>query len=165
MNLYQIVLEIYDGVNHYREKQFVLASDDRVAARFAREFADAWRPNARHDHEHDIYSDPDGWPQWTLAQCAVVTQFTVPIAGKKQSAQVVLVPWQNSFDDMLRIVSTLLSAVCDPSLADCSLKWVARDHRNLSERALTQAFKAVIELQDRVAKGATTQVRENEIAR
>ncbi len=54
MNLYQIVLEIYDGVNSHQEKQFVLASDDRLAARYAREFADTWRPNARHDHEHDI---------------------------------------------------------------------------------------------------------------
>ena len=164
MNLYQIVLEIYDGVNHYREKQFVLASDDRVAARFAREFADAWRPNARHDHEHDIYSDPDGWPQWTLAQCAVVTQFTVPIAGRKHSAQVVLVPWQNAFGDMLIVAAKLLSALCDPSLADCSLKWVTQDHLDMSERAVTQARKAVIELQDRVAGCAAMPTRENEIA-
>lgn len=40
MNLYQIVLEIQDGVNCYQEKQFMLAADDRSAARYAREFAD-----------------------------------------------------------------------------------------------------------------------------
>lgn len=165
MNLYQIVLEIYDGVNRYQEKQFVLASDDRLAARYAREFADTWRPNARHDHEHDLYSDPDGWTQWTLAQCAVVTQFTVPVAGKKHSAQVALVPWQNSFGDMLTVAAKLLSALGDPSLADCSLKWVTQDQLDLSERAVTQARKAVIELQDRVANCASTLPRETEIAR
>jgi len=165
MNLYQIVLEIYDGVNRYQEKQFVLASDDHVAARYAREFADTWRPNARHDHEHDIYSDPDGWPQWTLAQCAVVTQFTVPVAGKKHSAQVALVPWQNSFGDMLTVATKLLGALCDPSLADCSLKWITQDHLDLSERAIAQARKAVIELQERVTHGVAMPVRETESVR
>jgi hypothetical protein len=167
MNLYQIVLETRtrDGVNRYQEKQFVLAPDDRSAARFAREFADTWRPNARHDHEHDIYSDPEGWPQWTLAQCAAVTQFTVPIAGKKHSAQVALVPWQTAFGDMLTVAAKLLSALDDPALADCSLKWITQDHLNLSERAITQARKAVIELQDRLASCASTLARETEIAR
>ncbi|CAG0942629.1 hypothetical protein ANRL1_01003 [Anaerolineae bacterium] len=165
MNLYQIVLEIYDGVNRYQEKQFVLAVDDRSAARFAREFADTWRPNARHDHEHDIYSDPDGWSQWTLAQCAVVTQFTVRIVGKKHSAQVALVPWQNAFGDMLTVAAKLLSALCDPALADCSLKWVSQDHLNLSERAVTQARKAVIELEDRVVGCTSTSARETETTR
>lgn len=166
MNLYQIVLEIQDGVNRYQEKQFVLASDDRSAARFAREFADAWRPNARHDHEHDTRSDsdPDGWPQRTLAQCAVVTQFIVPIAGKKHSAQVALITWQNAFGDMLIVAAKLLSALCDPSLADCSLKWVTQDHLDLSERAIAQARKAVIELQERVAHSTILPARETEIA-
>lgn len=45
MNLYQVVLEIQDGTNSYRETQFVLAADDRVAERFAREFAETWRPS------------------------------------------------------------------------------------------------------------------------
>lgn len=111
------------------------------------------------------YSDPEGWPQWTLAQCAVVTQFTVPIAGKKHSAQVALVPWQNAFGDMLTVAAKLLSALCDPSLADCSLKWITQDHLDLSERAIAQARKAVIELQDRVANCASTLARETEIAR
>jgi len=165
MNLYQIVLEIQDSVNRYQEKQFVMAADDRSAARYAREFADTWRPNALHDHEHDIYSDPDGWPQWTLAQCEVVTQFTIPVAGKKHSAQVALVPSQNAFGDMLTVAAKLLSALCDPSLADCSLKWVTQDHLDLRERAITQARKAVIALQDRVGNCASTQARETEIAR
>ncbi|MBI5033297.1 MAG: hypothetical protein HZB51_22485 [Chloroflexi bacterium] len=166
MNLYQIVLETRtrDGVNRYQEKQLVLASDDRVAARYAREFADTWRPDALHDHEHDIYSDPDGWPQWTLAQCVAVNQFSVPIAGKKHSAQVALVLWQNSFGDMLTIAAKLLGTLCDPSLADCSLKWIAQDHLNLSDRAVTQARKAVIELQDRAAGCTAMPTRENEIA-
>jgi hypothetical protein len=163
MPLYQFVLEIYDGVNHYQDKQFVMAADDRSAARYAREFADTWRPNARHDHELDLYSSPEGWPQWTLAQCAVVTQLTVPVAGKKHSAQVALVPWQNAFGDMLNVAAKLLIALCDPSLADCSLKWITRDHLNLSERAITQAYTAVIELQDRVAGCAAMPARETEI--
>lgn len=167
MNLYQIVLETRtrDGVNRYQEKQFVMATDNRSAARFAREFAGTWRPNARHDHAHDLYSDRDGWLEWTLAQCAAVTQFTVPIAGKKHSAQVMLVPWQNSFADMLTVAAKLLGALCDPSLADCSLKWITQDHLNLSARAITQARKAVIELQDRVIRDGTLQALETEIAR
>ena len=165
MNLYQFVLEIYDGANHYQDKQFVMAADDRSAARFAREFADTWRPNARHDHEHDIYSDPGGWPQWTLVQCALVTHFTVPVAGKKQTVQVALVPWQNAFADMLDVAAKLLGALCDPSLADCSLKWIIQDHLNLSERAITQARKAAIELQDRVAGCTAMPAYETEIER
>ena len=164
MNLYQIVLEIQDGASRYQEKQFVLATDDRLAARYAREFADTWRPNARHEHDTRSDSDPEGCPQWTLAQCAVVTQFTVPMAGKKHSSQIALVPWQNSFGDMLTVAAKLLSALCDSSRADCSLKWITQDHLDLSECAITQARKAVIELQDRVANCASTLARETEIA-
>lgn len=43
--------------------------------------------------------------------------------------------------------------------------WVTQDHLDLRERAITQARKAVIELQDRVANCASTLVRETEIAR
>ncbi len=164
MPLYQFVLEIYHGVNHYQDKQFVLAADGGSAVRFAREFADTWRPNARHDHELDLYSSAEGWPQWTLAQCAVVIQLTVSISGKRQSAQVAVVPWQNSFADLLDVATKLLGALCVPSLADCSLKWITQDHLDLSERAITQAHKAVIDLRGRVAGCAAMLAGESEIA-
>ena len=92
MNLYQFALRIQDGVNHYEHKEFVLADTDAMAARFARAFADEWRPNALHDHEHDVYSAPEGWPQWMLASCAPITHLTVPVAGRPSSVQVALVP-------------------------------------------------------------------------
>jgi hypothetical protein len=100
-----------------------------------------------------------------LAQCAVVTEFTVPVIGKKHSAQVALVPWQNAFADMLDDAAKLLGALCDPSLADCSLKWITQDRLDLSERTIAQARKAVIELQDRVAGCTAMPARESEPAR
>ncbi len=54
MQVYEFTLEIQDGSNSYVQREFVVASDCHTAARFAREFADRWRPNAVHDHEHDI---------------------------------------------------------------------------------------------------------------
>ncbi len=92
MNLYQFTLEIQDGVNRYEQKELVLAEDDRMAARFAREFADHWRPNATHDHELDLYSAPEGWPQWVLGSCAPITHLTVPVAGASHQVRVALVP-------------------------------------------------------------------------
>ena len=81
MNLYQFILEVNDGASFYEQKEFVLAPNDQMAARFAREFTDQWRPNARHDHELDWYAAPEGWPQWTLAQCKPITHLTVPVVG------------------------------------------------------------------------------------
>jgi len=92
MNLYQFVLWIQDGMNSYEHKEFVLAESDAMASRFARQFADAWRPHAFHDHEHDVYSAPEGWPQWTLESCAPISHLTVPVAGKQSSVRVALVP-------------------------------------------------------------------------
>jgi hypothetical protein len=92
MNLYQFTLDIQDGVNSYVQKELVIAEDDRAAAHFAREFADHWRPNALHDHEHDIYSAPEGWPQWILTGCSVITHLTVPVAGERRQVRVALVP-------------------------------------------------------------------------
>jgi hypothetical protein len=92
MNLYQFVLEIQEGVSSYEHKEFVLAPDDAIASRFAREFARHWRPGAMYDAELDVYSAPEGWPQWTLARCAPITHLTVPVAGKWSSVSVTLVP-------------------------------------------------------------------------
>jgi hypothetical protein len=92
MILYQFTLEIQDGVNRYEQKELVLAEDDRMAARFTREFADHWRPNATHDHELDMYSAPEGSPQWVIGTCAPITHLTVPVADTSQHVQVALVP-------------------------------------------------------------------------
>jgi len=92
MNLYQFVLEIQDGVNGYEHKEFVLAETDAMASRFANEFARNWRPNATYDTHLDIYSAPEGWPQWTLTSCALISHLTVPVAGKRSTAHVALVP-------------------------------------------------------------------------
>ncbi len=92
MNLYQFILEIQDGCNAYEHKEFVLAQDDPIASRFAREFARHWRPNSTYDAELDIYSAPEGWPQWTLAQCNAITHLTVLVAGKWSTARVALIP-------------------------------------------------------------------------
>ena len=94
MNLYEFVLETRtrDGVNSYEHKEFVLAESDETASRFAREFAKHWRPNATYDADLDIYADPEGWPQWTLARCAPITHLIVPVAGKWSTARVALLP-------------------------------------------------------------------------
>ena len=92
MNLYEFVLEIQEGVNSYEHQEFVLAEGDEIASRFAREFAKHWRPNATYDADLDIYADPEGWPQWTLARCSPITHLTVPVAGKWSTVRVALVP-------------------------------------------------------------------------
>jgi hypothetical protein len=92
MILYQFILEIQDGCSSYEQREFVLAQDDPMASRFAREFARHWRPNSTYDAELDVYSAPEGWPQWTLAQCKPTTHLTVPVAGKWSTARVALVP-------------------------------------------------------------------------
>ena len=88
MNLYEFTLEIQEGVSSYMQKEFVLAEDDLMASRFAREFAQHWRPRATYDEALDVYTAPDGWPQWVLARCAPVTHLSVPIAGQSHAARV-----------------------------------------------------------------------------
>jgi hypothetical protein len=92
MLVYQFILEIQDGCSTYEHKEFVLAPDDPTASRFAREFARNWRPNSIYDAGLDVYSAPEGWPQWTLTQCKPLTHITVPIAGRWSTASVALVP-------------------------------------------------------------------------
>jgi hypothetical protein len=94
MNLYEFTLEIQEGASSYTQKEFVLAKDDLMASRFAREFAQHWRPRARYDETLDVYIAPDGWPQWVLARCAPVAHLSVPIAGRSSAthARVALVP-------------------------------------------------------------------------
>ena len=96
MILYQFVLETreWDGCSSYEHKEFVLAQDDPIASRFAREFARHWQPNSTYDAELDTRSDsaPEGWPQWTLAQCKPLTHLIVPVAGRRSSMRVALVP-------------------------------------------------------------------------
>lgn len=92
MNLYEFTLEIQDGVSSYEQKELVLAPDDRTAASFAHEYARHWRPNAKYDPELDVFTAPEGWPQWVLAHCAPIAHVMVPVAGKRQCARVALVP-------------------------------------------------------------------------
>ncbi len=87
MQLYAFTLEIQDGVNSYEQTEFVLAPDDRTAALFAHEYARHWKPNATYDEDVDVYSAPDGWPQWTLARCKPMTYLSVPIAGQRNGAR------------------------------------------------------------------------------
>lgn len=96
MNLYQFILETHprDGCRCYEHTEFVLAQDDPIASRFAREFAHHWRPHSTYEAELDTRSDsaPEGWPQWTLAQGQPITHLTVPIAGRWTTARVALIP-------------------------------------------------------------------------
>jgi hypothetical protein len=92
MLVYQFILEVQDGCSTYGHKEFVLAQDDAIASRFAREFARHWRPDATYDAELDVYSAPEGWPQWTLAQCKPITHLIVPVAGQWSNVRMALVP-------------------------------------------------------------------------
>jgi len=90
MLVYQFILEVQDGCSTYEHKEFVLAPDDPTASRFAREFARHWHPDATYDAELDTRSDsaPEGWPQWTLAQCKPITHLIVPVAGQWSNRRV-----------------------------------------------------------------------------
>jgi hypothetical protein len=92
MLVYQFILEIQDGCSTYEHKEFVLAPDDPTASRFAREFARNWRPNAMYDAVLDLYSAPEGWPQWTLAICKPIAHLIVPVAGQWSNVRMALVP-------------------------------------------------------------------------
>ena len=92
MTLYQFVLEIQDETNFYTQREYVLALSDATAAQYARDFAGHWKRNALYDDKLDVYSAPEGFPQWTLAHCAPVTHLTVPVAGKRGTVRVALVP-------------------------------------------------------------------------
>ncbi len=92
MTLYQIVLEIQDETNFYTQTEYVLAPCEAMAAQYARDFARHWKRNALYDDKLDVYSAPEGFPQWMLAHCAPITHLTVPVAGKLCKIRVALVP-------------------------------------------------------------------------
>jgi hypothetical protein len=92
MLVHQFILEARTRDGCYEHKEFVLVQDDAIASRFAREFARHWRPDSTYDAELDIYSAPEGWPQWTLAQCKPVTHLIVPVAGQWSNRRVALIP-------------------------------------------------------------------------
>ncbi len=146
MQVYEFTLEIQDGSNSYVQREFVVANDDRAAARFAREFADRWRPNAVHDHEHDIYSDPAGWPQWMLGRCAPIAPLTIPVAGSSTSIRMTLVPFSTSFVEGLEASERLLQAFNGSTLAARFLRWIVTKRFNLNNRDLVIAVDTISDL-------------------
>ena len=151
MRVFEFVLEIQDLTSSYEHKEWVRASDAAMAERFAREFALHWRPNARHDQQLDVYTTPEGWPQWVLARCTPITQIAVPILGKRRTAQIALVPWDDMFPSTLRAALEILRAVADPLLADCSLEWALSDQLDLSRRRLADVVRGIVLLEQTVA--------------
>ncbi len=131
MKLYQFTLDVEEGTYSHTVERFVLAQDDRLAAQYARQFADAYRPNARFDSEHDIYSDPSGWPQWRFGSCAPINRLTISIAGTDMSLPVVLVPSHESYFRGLtiadRLVQTMLSMSPRSRLFRWLLNWLFKD--------------------------------------
>jgi hypothetical protein len=146
MQVYEFTLEIQDTSHNYIQREFVLANNDRAAARFAREFADRWRPNALHDHEHDVYSDPSGWPQWLLVHCAPIAPLMVPVVGSSTSVWMTLVPCSTTIVDGLEVVERLLRALCSPSLAACILRWIISKRLALNNQDMFLAANAVTDL-------------------
>jgi hypothetical protein len=150
MPLYEFVLEIQNGDTCYEHKDLVVAPHDELAMRYAREYALHWHMHVQHDQQNDIYTAPEGWPQWSLARCTPITHVTVPIAGKKRTARFTPILWDDAFPDGLRRAAEILRALADPSLAGCSLQWVLADHLALSGRDLADIVRAVILLQQSV---------------
>ncbi len=146
MQLYEFTLEIQDASHNYIQREFVLANDDRAAARFAREFADQWRPNANHDHEHDIYSDPAGWPQWMLSHCAPIAPLTIPVAGSSTSIRMTLVPYSTTIVEGLTVVERFLRALRSSTLAARLLRWIVARRLNLNNRDIFFAVDAITDL-------------------
>ena len=150
MPVFEIVLEIQDGMSSYEHREFALAFDPAMASRFAQELARHWRPNATYDPQADVYSAPEGYPQWTIAHCAPVTHLRVPVVGRRKPAQVALVPWEDFFGNGLRVAVDFLHALTEPTLSDCSLKQIVGDHLQMSEADLQDAIKTIIALCQRV---------------
>jgi hypothetical protein len=148
MNPYQFAIEVNDSASVHEDKRLVMAQDDRAAERFARLAADNWQPNARLDSEHDIYSGPDGWPQWILSHCAPLTHLDVPVAGVQRQARIALVPCRESLTEDITRAADLVRALSDPSLSECSSRWVLSDHLGLSNRELSSTIRALDEVQN-----------------
>ena len=151
MQVFEFILEIQDGTSNYEHKEWVLAPDAAMADRFAREFALHWRPKARHDPQLDVYTMPEGWPQWVLARCSPITLIAVPIVGKRRTAQIAPMPWDATFPPALRAALEILRAVADPLLADCSMEWVLSDQLDLSRRKLADVVRGIALLEQTVA--------------
>ncbi len=161
MPLYEFVLEIQNGDVCYEHKEIVAAATGELAMRFAREFAAHWRPGAQHDHKNDVYSAPEGWPQWTLARCTPVLPLSVPIVGKKRRALLALVPWEESFPLALHQAVKMMGALADPSLSGCSLKWILTDHLGLSDRQIADVVHAITVLQQSLPDDLPAEVPAN----
>ena len=86
MHLYEFTLEIQEGANNYTQKELVLAEDDGMASRYARDFAQHWRPRTQYDETLDVYTATEGWPQWVLGRCVPITHLNVLIAGRPHAA-------------------------------------------------------------------------------
>ncbi len=124
MKLYHYTLDVEEGTYSHTVERFVLAQDDRTAARYARQFADAYRPDANFDSEHDIYSDPTGWPQWRYGTCSPITSLAIPVVGTDMSLPVVLVPSQESYVRGLTIADRLVQAMVSSSPRARLFKWL-----------------------------------------
>ncbi len=147
MPLYEFSLEIQNGDFSCEHREWVLAAHDELAMRHARDVALHWLPHAQHDQVNDVYTAPDGFPQWTIARCMPVALFTVPIAGKKRMAQFAPILWDEAFPQALHLALQILRALADPSLAGCSLAWVLSDHLELSTRSLGEVVRAISDLE------------------
>jgi hypothetical protein len=151
MNLYQFTIEVNDGAAVFEDKRLVMAPDDRAAARFARITADNWQPNARLDSEHDIYSGPDGWPQWILSHCTPLTHLAVPVAGAQVQVRVVLLPCGDSMPTEITRALDILASLADPSLAGRSVRWLLSKHLGMSDRELSSMHQALDEVRHALA--------------
>ncbi|MCL4488372.1 MAG: hypothetical protein M1570_09620 [Chloroflexi bacterium] len=147
MPLYEFSLEIQNGDCCYEHREWVLAAHDELAMRHARDVALHWRQQAQHDQANDVYTAPEGFPQWTIARCSPVGLVTVPFAGKKRMAQFAPILWDEAFPQALHLALQILRALAEPSLAGCSLAWVLSDHLELSTRSLGEVVRAISDLE------------------
>ncbi|MCL5952167.1 MAG: hypothetical protein M1132_10690, partial [Chloroflexi bacterium] len=147
MPLYEFVLEIQHSDLSCEHREWVLAAHDELAMRHARDVALHWRPQAQYDQENDVYTAPEGFPQWTIARCTPVALYTVPMAGKKRVAQLAPILWDEAFPQALHLALQILRALADPSLAGCSLAWVLSDHLEVSTRSLGEVVRAISDLE------------------
>lgn len=80
MKLYEFTLEIQDGEHEYSLSRYVAANTPNAAARYAKQAAQDFQPNARYDAHTDWYEAPIGFPIWRVSSIREVNQIVVPAA-------------------------------------------------------------------------------------
>lgn len=117
--LYEIIIRVQVSAHGYTVRELVQADSADAAQRFARHYAAGLYPDARYDHELDIYSGAHD-AQWCIERVAPVECLYAHGAradGRNgRATPVALLPWQDAQDALTLATRTMRALVERPAL-------------------------------------------------